>query len=176
MAKYHINNNGDAGRCEAKTEGGCPFGGPENHFTSMKGAREAAESRIEAEKLLESVAPAIEKYGENSAVFRSWKDIHSDFKTNTDGKRSVLVNSSGGATLVPWYGPKLLEQFNAARKPSHGLTVRVITEDGELVSEDSDFSEDAKWDWFDETRRTADAGTVVQLIDSEGNVVGEERV
>lgn len=48
MAKFHINGNGEAGQCKAE-KGGCPFGGPEDHFTSIEAAREQAEALLEAE-------------------------------------------------------------------------------------------------------------------------------
>ena len=38
MAKYHINNNGEAGLCRA-TKGSCPFGGSDEHFDSLEEAR-----------------------------------------------------------------------------------------------------------------------------------------
>lgn len=44
MAKYHINDSGEAGECHAQ-KGGCPFGGEENHFTSAEAAREDFESQ-----------------------------------------------------------------------------------------------------------------------------------
>lgn len=43
MAKYHINPvTGEAGSCSA-TKGPCPFGGPDEHFDSLKAAGEAYE-------------------------------------------------------------------------------------------------------------------------------------
>lgn len=42
MAKYHINNQGEAGRCGA-TRGKCPFGGAETHHDSLADARLAYE-------------------------------------------------------------------------------------------------------------------------------------
>lgn len=38
MAKFHINDNGDAGECSAKP-GNCPFGDESTHFTSAEAAR-----------------------------------------------------------------------------------------------------------------------------------------
>ena len=60
---------------------------------------------------------------------------------------------------------------------AHTLEIRVITEDGELVSTDTDFREDAAYDWFDTVLRTSEAGEVVQLIDnSDDRVLHEQRV
>lgn len=43
MAKFHLNSNGDAGICKA-SQGNCPFGGDEDHFTSPEAARSAFEA------------------------------------------------------------------------------------------------------------------------------------
>ena len=40
---YHINNQGNAGQCRAKT-GNCPYGGNDRHFPTHQEAREAFES------------------------------------------------------------------------------------------------------------------------------------
>lgn len=56
MAKYHINNqDGNIGVCKA-TQGKCPFGGDDNHFTSMSGAALAYEERMAAEQVPEPQA------------------------------------------------------------------------------------------------------------------------
>lgn len=43
--KFHINSNGEAGRCKAE-KGGCPFGGESEHFTSAEAAREHYEAQM----------------------------------------------------------------------------------------------------------------------------------
>lgn len=48
MAKFHINGNGEAGKCSA-VNAKCPFGGAEDHFTSVEAAREQAEAILEAQ-------------------------------------------------------------------------------------------------------------------------------
>jgi hypothetical protein len=46
MAKFHINpKTGDPGACSA-TNGKCPFGGAEDHFTSVEAARAASEQQL----------------------------------------------------------------------------------------------------------------------------------
>jgi hypothetical protein len=40
---FHINMRGEAGECRAE-QGGCPFGGPEDHYASPEAARAAYES------------------------------------------------------------------------------------------------------------------------------------
>ncbi len=42
MAKYHINAQGNTGICHAQ-EGGCPFGGESEHFSTEEDARKAFE-------------------------------------------------------------------------------------------------------------------------------------
>lgn len=111
MAKFHINNNGEAGVCGAE-KGKCPFGGPAEHFTSAAAAREAYEKKQTAEQdSFSSTEKLLAEFGANSAIFRSWGEIHRDFKTSTDGVRRVMVMSSRGSALVPWQGPKILERY-----------------------------------------------------------------
>jgi len=43
MAKFHLNGNGDPGLCKA-SQGNCPFGSDEEHFTSPEAARKAFEA------------------------------------------------------------------------------------------------------------------------------------
>lgn len=43
MAKFHLNGNGDPGLCKA-SQGNCPFGGDEEHYTSPGAARTAFEA------------------------------------------------------------------------------------------------------------------------------------
>lgn len=45
MAKYHINEKGNPGRCRAKA-GQCPFGDADFHYSSKAEAREAYEARM----------------------------------------------------------------------------------------------------------------------------------
>lgn len=47
MAKFHINNAGEAGQCRA-TQGGCPFGGEAQHYDNPDAARKAYESSMES--------------------------------------------------------------------------------------------------------------------------------
>jgi hypothetical protein len=116
MAKFHINNNGEAGACSA-VKGNCPFGGPSEHFTSASAAREAYEKKqTEESDSFSATDKLVEEFGKDSAAFRSWGEIHRDFKTNTDGVRRVMVMSSRGSTLIPWQGPKALERYEDTLK------------------------------------------------------------
>ncbi len=44
MAKFHLNEQGDPGRCRA-WKGKCPFGSNEEHYDSLEAARKAYEAR-----------------------------------------------------------------------------------------------------------------------------------
>jgi len=63
--------------------------------------------------VLEVAAEARKVHGDDSALFRQWGKIHSDFKTvDARGRKLVMVNARGqGTVLVPWYGPKVLESL-----------------------------------------------------------------
>lgn len=53
--------------------------------------------------------------------------------------------------------------------------IRILSEDGEVILEDTDFAEEARFDWFDENLRQAKVGETVQLIDtSDDRVLVEE--
>ncbi len=60
MAKYHINQNtGEPGLCRAK-QGGCPFGGLDEHYTSKESARSAYETQMQASNSLKkTIAPPL---------------------------------------------------------------------------------------------------------------------
>ena len=53
MAKYHINYRGESGVCQALST--CPFGGPEDHFSSPEEARLAYESHASQKFGLEGI-------------------------------------------------------------------------------------------------------------------------
>lgn len=115
MAKYHINGKGEPGKCSAE-KGNCPFGSDDEHYTSAAAARTAYEKRqANSYEEFSKVEQAIQDYGKNSSVFRSWSAIHRDYKSTTDG-RSVLVMGPRGTTLVPWLGPKALERYESTLK------------------------------------------------------------
>jgi len=58
----------------------------------------------------------------------------------------------------------------------HNFLIRVFTTDGIFVGEDSDFAEDARFDWFEQSYAFAESGEVVQLIDSENDRVIIEKI
>lgn len=77
MAKFHINNNGEAKACHAKVR--CRFGGEsgnENHFASMDAAE--AESQKRLEKMYGKVTGGVKKSdlseGAKSALAKLYND------------------------------------------------------------------------------------------------------
>lgn len=63
-----------------------------------------------------------------------------------------------------------------ATDSDHSFLIRILSEDGEVLLEDTDFSEDARFDWFDENHRQAAAGEVIQLIDIANDRVVEQKI
>lgn len=59
---------------------------------------------------------------------------------------------------------------------NHEFKVRVITEDGELVMEDTDFHVNARWDWFETVVNTSKRDEVVQLIDTDSDSIVCEQI
>ena len=61
---------------------------------------------------LDAAGESLAEFGADSNVFRTWSKIHADFKSNSNGKKTVLVNGGGrGTILVPWHGPKVLDRL-----------------------------------------------------------------
>lgn len=58
----------------------------------------------------------------------------------------------------------------------HKFAIRVLSTDGEIISIDSDFREDARYDFFETVVNTSDAGDVVQLIDTSDDCVLAEEI
>jgi len=70
MAKYHINNEtGKIGLCKS-TQGKCPFGGADNHFTSLAGAAQAYEEKMSAQEL-----PAPQSKRKLPSYRVDWEDL-----------------------------------------------------------------------------------------------------
>ena len=63
-----------------------------------------------------------------------------------------------------------------ANNSDHSFVIRVFSEEGEMVLEDTDFSVDGRVDWFEEILRQSDEGEVVQLVDTSDNRVIFEKV
>ena len=116
MANFHISEDGNPRVCKAQS-GNCPIGGDEQHFTSPEAARNAYEGANESfytEPTPAELVYELDVYGDDSNVFRPWKDIHRDFKTGTGKDRRVMANGPRGTTLTPWRGPVNVEELRAA--------------------------------------------------------------
>ena len=72
MAKFHINDSGDAGLCRA-TKGGCPFGGDDAHYASLDKAREVYEEKMSHSSLRSSMVQAPKDM--YITVFNSYREI-----------------------------------------------------------------------------------------------------
>jgi hypothetical protein len=85
MARFHINNAGDAGLCRAK-QGGCPFGGDDAHFPSIESAREAYEMSMES----------VSVFGPNSGVKTKPKTPTPEmFISVLNGSQGVMTERRG---------------------------------------------------------------------------------
>lgn len=59
----------------------------------------------------------------------------------------------------------------------HSYEIRILSEDGELLLEDTDFAEDARFIWFDQIlMESADPGQTVQLIEKTDGTIVEEQI
>lgn len=58
MSKFHLNDKGEAGQCKA-TQGGCPFGGEAQHYSSTEKARTAYEASMAAEQIPTTVKKTV---------------------------------------------------------------------------------------------------------------------
>lgn len=59
----------------------------------------------------------------------------------------------------------------------HSYEVRILSEDGELILEDSDFAEEARFIWFDQIlKESADPGQTVQLVEKADGTIVEEKI
>lgn len=65
MSKFHLNDKGEAGQCRA-TQGGCPFGGEAQHYSSTEKARTAYEASMAAEQIPTTVKKTATSRGENA--------------------------------------------------------------------------------------------------------------
>lgn len=125
MAKFHINNSGEAGQCKA-TQGGCPFGGDAQHYESPEIARQAFElsmagsqvpevskktSRIVRTDAVEAATRDewySDDYGgldykdvvfDQDEVFNKWKDFYKA-KAKTGHLRMDGVEEAANSSLI----------------------------------------------------------------------------
>lgn len=65
---------------------------------------------------------------------------------------------------------------DSAPNRDHGYEIVTRSAAGEVLHRDSDFAEDARLDWFDQTVTFADSGETIQLVERETGTVIEEKL
>lgn len=143
MSKFHINENGDPGKCSAK-KGNCPFGGPNDHFDSKEAARTAYEQKQT------NTMTTIQK--ENSLKVKKFNELFPQYNDlpNVNGKP---FNEAWDEKYNALNGPELkLKSVNELLDPpayalrergtwieSHEDILRNEDFDMEYVDDDSDY-------------------------------------
>jgi len=106
MAKFHINGNGEVGKCKvgsnpfAKSNRGCPFGGEEQHYDSAEEARIAYEKKMEDKIVLGS----LQKDGTRRHPLADIPDLGT--RENSEAVRLTMeaVDAVSEETLERWRG------------------------------------------------------------------------
>lgn len=87
MARYHINNSDEVGKCKASKEG-CPFGGEtgeENHYNDPEEAQREAENRLE------------KKHGLINKIYKAGaKDTSEAESLHPDVKKRIIKETAEG--------------------------------------------------------------------------------
>lgn len=82
MTKYHITDNGNINKCNAK-EGNCPYGNQENHFPTKELAFIELENRLKANKIKSTIQKLYENpYKET----RELNDLLKEYKQSLSNK------------------------------------------------------------------------------------------
>lgn len=112
MSKFHLNDKGEAGQCKA-TQGGCPFGGEAQHYSSTEKARTAYEASMAAEQIPATVkktfATSEQKVESVSLPSREDfdPDLHDGFEYDEvffdeeEVRRDAFVDSTSGESHDP---------------------------------------------------------------------------
>lgn len=84
--KFHVNDDGEVRPCSAE-QGNCPFGGGENHFTSIEEGRKAYEQRMADELIPDKltsfkIAQAVAKKYENNIERKNWYNNEGNYAAN----------------------------------------------------------------------------------------------
>lgn len=134
MTRFHVNDNGDAGKCSA-TRGQCPFGGEVNHYDSKAEARKAYEEMMD------------QSFGMTNFVI-SRLEQRADLLHNLNYERSNPVNLAtafDGERVFQVYednngpeGPGYYASFGKAKLEDENLTVEYANV--EFVSPQNDES------------------------------------
>jgi hypothetical protein len=127
MVKFHINPaSGEAGKCSA-TKGPCPFGGEEEHFSSLEEATAESERRLESvhgdatlkKNLLESPKVALRK---NSTVRNVLKKLPRDARKAITGG---YLDLTPHIELSPEY-VKTIDDFSAESDRQHAQLIKTL--------------------------------------------------
>lgn len=98
MAKFHISSDGNPRVCSA-SEGKCPLGGNESHFTSKEAAREAFEVSMKASESTSKKAAL----SESVRTVNRWGDVewrNSKGQLHRDGDLPAVEYADG---TKEWY-------------------------------------------------------------------------
>jgi len=110
MAKFHVNDMGEAGRCRAKA-GNCPFAGDEDHYSSPEEARVAYENSM-SQKTYQTAL----KRAEQALPERVLEGLSLEEKA-----RHYMALKEAGVEYLPWRGQEA--QLEAAYKPFQKVTL-----------------------------------------------------
>lgn len=117
MSKYHVNSNGEAGKCRAQ-KGNCPFGGETEHYDSIEKAQAAAEKQLEQEF---SDVSTVVKAPEQSDTSNNGKTNEAPLTAN----EVLNVSDEEWSVLTPESKMKKLEESLEVIRtllPDHGRT------------------------------------------------------
>lgn len=117
MAKFHINNEGDPGKCSAAL-GRCPFGDDLHHFSTQKAARRYYEETM-ADELLSANSKAAKREHQTDLLHNLNYDRQESTNRATiyDGDRLYSIFKSGGIGEV---SEGLYESYGTARVDAEG--------------------------------------------------------
>lgn len=88
MARFHVNNAGDTGTCKAGKDN-CPFGGPDEHYSTREEAETVAEKKLE------------KQYGLVNSVYKSGAGDTSRLDSmSTDMKKRIVMDSASGKNRI----------------------------------------------------------------------------
>jgi len=110
MAKFHVNDMGEAGRCRAKADN-CPFARDEDHYSSPEEARVAYENSMSQETYQTAV-----KRAEQALPERILENL-----TLEEKARHYMALKKAGVEYIPWRGQEA--QLEAAYKPFEKVTL-----------------------------------------------------
>lgn len=115
MAKFHVNDMGEAGRCRAKADN-CPFARDEDHYGSPEEARVAYENSMSQETYQTAV-----KRAEQAKPVSMLENL-----TLEEKARHYMMLKEAGVEYVPWRGQE--KELEAAYVPLEKVTLEEFYE------------------------------------------------